>query len=79
MPKFYFHIRHGDVVKQDPEGSELASIEEARQEAVLAARELLAERLLRGQPVNDDVFEIADEGGIVVDTVAFRSVLGSTP
>lgn len=38
MPRFYFHIRHGDAVKQDPEGSELASIEEARQEAVLAAR-----------------------------------------
>ena len=46
MPRYFFHIRREDKLNEDPEGTELASVEEAQKEANLAAREILADRLL---------------------------------
>ncbi|HEX2147827.1 MAG TPA: hypothetical protein VHG11_09280 [Pseudorhizobium sp.] len=76
---FYFHIRRGDELRRDLEGTDLPSVEEAHEEAVVAAREMLAQRLLRGEPIDDDQFEITDEAGAVVDTLPFRSVLMLKP
>lgn len=49
MAKYYFHIRRGSDVARDPEGAEFASQELAREEAVTAARELLAQAVIRGE------------------------------
>ena len=75
MPRFYFHIRSGDFLMKDPEGSEVGSAEQAREEAVLAAREILAQRVLKGEPLVGDAFEIAAEDGHIVHVVPFTSVL----
>jgi hypothetical protein len=76
MPKYFFHIRRNDVFEEDLEGIDLASPERARDEAVAAAREIVAERIRRGDPVDGATFEIMTEEGSLVATVPFRSAVG---
>lgn len=75
MPRFFFHIRDGDVHEIDPEGLEFASLEHAVIDARRAAREMLAEKLVADEPIDGQRFEIADDTGRVVETVTFKSVL----
>jgi hypothetical protein len=69
MARFFFHVRTGDQLAHDPEGSDLPDVAEARREALLAARELLAEAIKAGKQRMPDAFVIADEAGQAVDTV----------
>ena len=46
VPRYYLHI---DELDTDPEGAELAGIDAARHEAILAAREMLAEGIGAGR------------------------------
>ncbi|MBY3122323.1 hypothetical protein HFO41_16750 [Rhizobium leguminosarum] len=73
MPRYFFHVRRNDVFEEDLEGIDLASPEEACEEATAAAREIVAERIRMGHPANRDVFEIVTEDGTLVATVPFRS------
>lgn len=73
--KVFFHVRNRTTREQDPEGEHLASIDDARREAVQAAREILADRVNRGDPIDDRSFEITAEDGTVVLTIPFRSFL----
>jgi hypothetical protein len=66
MPRFYMHIRQGDRLFEDPEGEEFASLVEARAEAVMSARELMAEMVAAGKSPRNNRFEIADDSGHVV-------------
>lgn len=75
MPRFYFHVRHDDELDEDPEGAELESLEQAEDEAVKAAREILAEKVAKGDEVDGHRFEITSEAGEVLKVVPFRSVL----
>lgn len=75
MPRFFFHIREGDKLDVDPEGTEFPSPEDAVADARKAAREMLAELLLAGERLDGQHFEITSEDGNVVDVVSFRSVL----
>lgn len=75
MPRFYFHIRDGDLLEIDPDGLEFATLEYAVLDARKAAREMLAEKLLANEHVDGQRFEITDETGTIVETVTFRSVL----
>jgi hypothetical protein len=75
MPLYYFHIRDGDDVARDLEGVEFATPELAHEEAILAARELLSQRTLRGDASNAQAFEITDEHGAVIDVVPFKDVM----
>ncbi|KEQ04761.1 DUF6894 family protein [Pseudorhizobium pelagicum] len=75
MPYFYFHLRRDERVDHDLEGAEFPSIALARQEAMMAAREIMAERLVKGEPLDADVFQIADADGAVLEEVSFESVL----
>ncbi|MBW8789686.1 hypothetical protein HFO94_30655 [Rhizobium leguminosarum] len=78
MPKYFFHVRRNDVFEEDLEGIDLASPELAREEATAAAREIVAERIRMGNPVDGDVFEIMTEDGTLVATVPFRSAVQLT-
>ena len=42
MPRFHMNIRKGDELLEDWEGEDFPSLSEARTEAVLSARELMA-------------------------------------
>jgi hypothetical protein len=72
MQRFHFHVWYKqELIVADQEGVELDSIDDARQEAVLSARELLAEALRGGVLLIDYRFEIHDEVGVVL-TFPFR-------
>jgi hypothetical protein len=75
MARYYFHVRRGDYLAHDPEGSDLADLAEARREALLAARELLANAIKAGKEDVPDAFVIADEAGRAIETVPLAAVL----
>ncbi|MGX9988818.1 DUF6894 family protein [Rhizobium sp. Z1P35] len=50
-PKYFFHVRRNDVFDEDLEGIDLASPEQAREEATAAAREMVAEQSRRRRRV----------------------------
>jgi hypothetical protein len=75
MPKFYFHIRDGQNLTLDPEGAEFETLEAARVEAMNSARELLSHRILRGDVVDGQAFELTGEDGTVLNIVRFKDVM----
>lgn len=75
MPRYYFHIRRKGVLEKDPEGAVFASLADAEDEAVKAAREMLAEWVLSGEVIDGETFEICGEDGSVLRKVPFRTVL----
>ena len=66
MSLYYLHIRNGDKLEVDPDGTELPHLDAALAEALQVARELLGEVSDLGQ---DAVIEIADGNGESVLTV----------
>lgn len=65
--KFFFNVRNGDELAPDEScGLELPTLEHARDEATLAARQILAERIRFGLPVGASKIEIANEAGDVL-------------
>ncbi|MBP2560868.1 hypothetical protein J2857_003637 [Neorhizobium galegae] len=75
MPEYYFHVRKHDALEEDPEGTEFATIDEAQNEALKAAREMLAEKVLSNEIIDGQRFEICAEDGTVLREVPFRSAL----
>jgi len=60
MPRFFFHLKRGQVTILDQEGVELADIIAATQEAARRGREIAARDALQGI-APDAVIVIADE------------------
>jgi hypothetical protein len=75
MGRFYFHLRDGDKLLPDDDGVDLPDFSAAKREAVLAARELLAEAIRSGRQKVPDAFVIADESGRTLDTVLLAALL----
>jgi hypothetical protein len=75
MQRYYFHIRQGGTLTQDLEGSQLANLDEAKRYAITSARELLAAKVLKGEVIDGDCFEIADESGQIALTVPLKSTI----
>lgn len=75
MQRYYFHIRRGDTVTQDLEGSEFASIKDAEHYAIQSAREILAAKVKAGEVIDGDRFEITDESGKIALTVPLKSTI----
>ena len=75
MPRFYLHVREGDTLLKDPDGREFCSLDEARTEAVLSARELMAAKVLAGRKANHSRFEIVDANDNVVSLVWFEEAI----
>jgi hypothetical protein len=63
MARYFFHIRDGTELIQDPEGSELATMEDARSQALKSAGELWAYAIKSGRSLGADAVVIADEHG----------------
>ncbi|MBA3446434.1 MAG: hypothetical protein H0T56_02275 [Pseudaminobacter sp.] len=62
MPRYYFHLRDGDQLREDFEGEDLADLAAVEETAMAAAKEIIAEGLLAGQPVLTNYsFEVCDE------------------
>jgi hypothetical protein len=75
MPRYYFHIRDHDGLRKDPEGAEFATVEQAHEEAVRSARELLGQRIVRGEIIDGDAFELTTDDGTIVGIVKFKDLL----
>jgi hypothetical protein len=75
MGRFYFHIQDSDQLLQDPEGTDLPDVDAARQEAILAAREILIEAIKMGKTQVPKAVVIADEEGRTLDVLPLASVL----
>jgi uncharacterized protein DUF6894 len=75
MPTYYFHLKTGDVIVEDPEGSHLPDVEAAREYAVLAARELLAHAIHAGRQTTPDCVVVIDAEGRELLTVSTTEVL----
>lgn len=73
--RYYFHVRSHHGLALDPEGAEFETLEAACEEAFQAAREILADRLLRGEVIDGEVFEITLENGDIAGSVPFRDVV----
>ena len=65
MSRYYFHIQDGTELIQDPEGSELPTMEDARSLALKSAMELWADAIKSGRSLGADAVVIADEEGIL--------------
>ncbi len=75
MPKYFFHIRTSDTFSPDDRGVDFPDVEAAKREAFTAAREMIADMVLDGDPIDGMRFEVTDESGNVVLTLPFRFVL----
>ena len=67
MPRYFLHIRDGDELIPDEEGTELPDLDAAKAEAIAGARDILAEKLRSGERLDGEVIEIADEAGNRID------------
>ena len=75
MPTYFFNVRGSHGLSRDSEGSDLASVEAARFEALACGKLMVAESLRHGRRLVDALspsFEIEDESGQVVLTVSFK-------
>ena len=70
MPRYYFHI-YDDVIAHDEEGAELPNMAAARLNALVAARELIAEQVKCGYFVLSHWIDVVDEQGEKVLTLTF--------
>jgi hypothetical protein len=75
MPRYYFNILKGETLEHDSEGTEIAEGEPLDEEALEAARDLLADGDLQGLDRREWVFEVADEAGTVVHTLLFDDAI----
>ncbi len=75
MPRYYFHIRKGEVFVEDQGGTEVSEAESLEEEAVEAARDLLADGDLQGLDRREWVYEIADETGATVLILPFSEAV----
>ena len=75
MAKYFFHIRSDDTYSPDDQGVDFPTIEAAKREAITAAREMIADMVIEGDPLDGMRFEVTDESGNIVLILPFRFVL----
>lgn len=75
MPRYYFHLRDAEGLSVDGEGAMLSNDERARVEAAQAAREMLAEKILKNEVVDGAVFEVVRGDGVLIAKIPLRSVV----
>jgi hypothetical protein len=59
--RFYIHIKDGADLIRDEEGVDLPTAADARDQALHAARELVADAVISGRDLSADAFLIADQ------------------
>ena len=75
MPRFYFHLKHGGQLINDPEGSELADAEQARVEAIKAAREIVGAAIRFGIEPPSHAIAVVDSKGEEIIAIPLTEVL----
>jgi hypothetical protein len=75
MGRFYFHIKDGDELVPDEEGIELSDHAAATREALLTARELLANGIKAGRTNVPEAVVIVDETGQALEVLPLVTIL----
>jgi hypothetical protein len=73
MPRYFFHVRDAEGLSVDMEGAILSTDEQARQEAVQAAREMLSEKILKDEVVDGSSFEVIRGDGHLIARIPLKS------
>jgi hypothetical protein len=79
VPRFFFHIRGGEIECDDEEGLDLPGEGAARYEAVRSARDLLAAAVLEGRLPLQESIVVTDDGGGTITSVTFGEAVGHRP
>jgi hypothetical protein len=75
MPRFYIHFQNGDVIAKDDEGQEFSGLEQAKENALASAREILADNV-KGEAKNPiRAVMIANADGQTVLTIPAKDIL----
>jgi hypothetical protein len=75
MTHYFFHICSRTERIEDREGADFDTLDAALTEALLAAREILAEDLRKGTVDETRVFEIVNERGELMARVPFKDAI----
>ena len=79
MPKFYLNVIN-TVDASDKDAFDLASIEEAKIQAIAGARDLISDNIRAGLPVYESYrIEITDDNGVFLHTVRFGDIIDLRP
>lgn len=78
--RYFFNIRNGQGLVRDPDGTDYLSDEDACEEALAIARELIGRLLISGDRVDwSSVVEIDRDDGLSAGTVGFLEAIGLPP
>jgi hypothetical protein len=78
MPLYFFHHQTVSGLITDDEGDDLPGLQAVREEAVEAARELLAHAARAGRDARDESFVVVDDLGQTVLVLKFADALDSS-
>ncbi|MBB3951836.1 DUF6894 family protein [Aureimonas jatrophae] len=68
----YLHILDGGDIIRDPTGAEFVSLEAVMTEAIQSVRDLLAEAVRKGEPLDGRIMLVEDETGHILFRLPFR-------
>ena len=71
MPMFFLHVDDNDVFAEDPDGAEFPDAAAARAAAVAGGREILAERVILGKPLDGLQIIVCDAEGQTLSRTGF--------
>ncbi len=74
MPRYFFHL-YDDVIALDEEGVALPNAAAARLNALIGARDVIAEQVKRGYFVLSHWIDVVDQQGEPVLTLTFRDAV----
>lgn len=75
MASYFFHVRAGEIIIADPDGSHLPDLVAAHRAALEYARHMWAAAIIEQRDLSGHRFEIADEAGVTLLTVPFKEAL----
>ena len=74
MPRYFFNLVGSETVT-DLEGTELPSLDDAREEAMRDARGIMSHAVLAGHDVSSRQIEIRNEDGLLLAVVQFSETV----
>ncbi|MBW6425414.1 hypothetical protein KX729_28725 [Rhizobium sp. XQZ8] len=75
MNRYFFHIRRSDGNVFDEEGDECANVEDARNNAFDAVRELIAAQIKSGVAISDAHMDVHNEAGTLQFSPSFHAII----
>lgn len=77
MPRYHFNLHNGLGSVPDEQGRELPDLEAARDEALKAARSIIADEVLQGRLDLSGRLEVTDSVGVLLVTLSFGEAVGA--